>query len=91
MSYDRLREVMPPESTIDLDDHAERINGEVERVRARQRRFRFDAKGKCLASGKRPYKSKMTALLHNAGRPVMARAYQCEWCGRWHLTRRDQT
>lgn len=51
------------------------------------RLMRFDERGRCVASGKRPYKDKLTALVVNADKPLMARAYECPYCLRWHLTR----
>lgn len=51
------------------------------------RQGRFDAKGKCMVTGKRPYRDKVTALLHNADAKIIAQAYQCRWCLKWHLTR----
>lgn len=43
---------------------------------------------KCGSTGKRKYRSQADALLKNLHRPLMARAYQCSFCGFWHLTRR---
>ena len=50
----------------------------------------FDEDGKCAVSGKQPFKTKMAALLTNADKPIMARAYPCPHCKRWHLTRKPQ-
>lgn len=57
----------------------------------------FDRDGRCIASkkglndpGKKAYPSKMEALLQNQDRPIMARAYFCQSCRMWHLTRKRQ-
>lgn len=48
----------------------------------------FDEHGRCRVSKKHPYRDKVSALLMNAGRPIMARVYLCKHCKRWHLTRK---
>ena len=45
---------------------------------------------KCPVSSKRKYHSKLDALLANADKPLMARAYLCPHCDMWHLTKHVQ-
>lgn len=51
---------------------------------------RFDKRGRCLRTGKRAYRTKIHAMVANARKPIIARAYRCAFCGSWHLTRKIQ-
>lgn len=46
-----------------------------------------------LACVKRTYQTQVDALCAAAGyrSPVTMRAYECKWCGHWHLTKMPTT
>jgi len=52
---------------------------------------------KCAVSGKRKYATEGEALataahqVRTANAPQGLRAYQCEWCSAWHLTKGSGT
>jgi hypothetical protein len=52
---------------------------------------------KCPVSGKRKYSSKGGALatashqIATTAAPKELRAYRCEWCKAWHLTKKEAT
>lgn len=55
----------------------------------------LDNQAKCPVTAKRKYASKGAALatashqLATANAPKELRAYRCDWCKAWHLTKKD--
>ena len=53
----------------------------------------MDHDAKCAVTGKRKYDTEGEALataahqIATANAPKDLRAYRCEWCGAWHLTK----
>jgi hypothetical protein len=58
-----------------------------------QEESEVDDKSKCPVSGKRKYTSEREALataahqIATANAPKELRAYRCDWCDAWHLTK----
>jgi hypothetical protein len=63
---------------------------------ARGIRLAMDNDSKCPVSGKRKYATEGAALatathqLATANAPMQLRAYRCNWCKAWHLTKKTE-
>lgn len=81
---------MTRDAGLTVTTHDKRWSSASKRTAARREEARRDIGKLCAASGKqkRKYRDQVDALLANAGKPTIARAYRCSACGFWHLTRR---
>lgn len=58
--------------------------------------FAMDNASKCPVSGKRKYATEGAALatakhqVATADAPMELRAYRCNWCHAWHLTKKTE-
>jgi len=59
-------------------------------------RLAMDSTSKCPVSGKRKYATEGAALatakhqISTAAAPMELRAYRCNWCKAWHLTKKTE-